>query len=199
MTSNALSLQLADAVRQQAVAAGQESTTVRGSDWRMATVATVGTDGTVTTTDGIVARRMDTYASPAVSDLIYITISSAGNWAAWGRAAPSTTAGTWQALSFAGSWSAWGSPYYTPAYRINGDRTVQMCGLARAPAATTGASTVGTLPTAARPASKVRFPAQIAVGILGVIDINTDGTVVINDYTGNASWAPLDVVRFRLS
>jgi hypothetical protein len=51
----------------------------------MATVATVGADGTVTTTDGIPVRRQETYISPAVGDLIYLTQSGSGDWLAWGR------------------------------------------------------------------------------------------------------------------
>jgi hypothetical protein len=76
---------LAAAIREQAKAAGSETPSVRGSDWRLAVVSTVGSDGTITTSDGIVARRMETYVSPANSDLIVITQSGAGNWLAWGR------------------------------------------------------------------------------------------------------------------
>lgn len=199
MSTGSLAVALADAVRQQAVDAGTSTPAVRGGDWRLGVVATVGTDGTVTTTDGVIARRHAGYMSPAVGDTIELGISSAGNWIARGRTAAATTEGTWQALSFAGTWSAYGSPYYAPAYRINGDRTVSMCGLAKAPAGTTGTSTIGTLPTAARPTSQCRFPAQIAVGTIGVININTDGTVTIGDYSGTASWATLDIVRYRLT
>ena len=83
---------VAAAVRTQAKAAGAETPAVRGADWRMATVATVGSDGTVATTDGITARRMDTYVSPAASDLIYITQASSGNWLAWGRGSDGSVA-----------------------------------------------------------------------------------------------------------
>lgn len=83
---------VAAAVRQQAKAAGAETPAVRGADWRMATVATVNADGTIITSDGITARRMDTYVSPAVSDLIYITQSGSGNWYAWGRGSDGSVA-----------------------------------------------------------------------------------------------------------
>ncbi|MFK0182292.1 hypothetical protein ACIQVR_40780 [Streptomyces xanthochromogenes] len=190
---------LSDALFQQAQAAGSASPTVRGADWRLAVVATVNSDGTIVTTDGITVRRSDMYVTPVVGDTIAVTISSAGNWLAWCRTAPATTAGTWQNLTFSGTWSAWGSPYFTPAYRINGDGTVSLCGLAKAPASTTGASTITNLPAAARPAFKARFVTEVNTNVYGVIDVFPSGDVQINDYTGTASWAALDAARFRLT
>lgn len=78
---------LANAIRQQAIQAGADTPTVRGADWRQAIVATVGTDGTVVTTDGITARRLDSYQTPLAGDRIIITISGSGNWLAAGRTA----------------------------------------------------------------------------------------------------------------
>ncbi|MFE3657285.1 hypothetical protein [Streptomyces sp. NPDC059165] len=80
-----LSLDLADAIKQQAVAAGSETPAIRGGDWRLAVVATVNSDGTIVTSDGITARCTDTYVSPTVGDLIRIDQSSYGNWWAIGR------------------------------------------------------------------------------------------------------------------
>ncbi|MFD7109188.1 hypothetical protein ACFWAF_03225 [Streptomyces microflavus] len=76
---------LASAVREQAIQAGTGTSSVRGSDWRMAVVATVGSDGTVVTTDGVTARRDESYVSPAPTDLIVISQASNGQWWAWGR------------------------------------------------------------------------------------------------------------------
>ncbi|MFB7647121.1 hypothetical protein ACFC0S_16715 [Streptomyces sp. NPDC056084] len=190
---------LTDALFQQAQAAGMATPAVHGADWRLAVVATVNTDGTVVTTDGITVRRSDMYVTPTVGDTIAITISGAGNWLTNGRIAPATTAGTWQNITFSGTWSAWGSPYFTPAYRINGDGTVSLCGLAKAPASTTGASTITNLPLAARPAFKCRFATEVNTGVFGVIDVFPSGDVQINDYSGSASWAALDAARFRLT
>lgn len=76
---------LAWALKQQAKRTGEQTPSVRGSDWQMATVTAVGTDGTVDA-DGIPAIRcMETYLQPTVGDLIYITQESSGNWCAWGR------------------------------------------------------------------------------------------------------------------
>jgi hypothetical protein len=77
--------QLADALQQQAVSAGSTATSVRGADWRLATVQAVNGDGTVVTADGITARRMETYTLPLVGDVIRIDQSSNGNWLAMGR------------------------------------------------------------------------------------------------------------------
>jgi hypothetical protein len=74
------------ALRQQAKRAGEESPSVRGADWRLATVAAVGVDGTVTA-DGITARRMETYRNAAIGDVAVLTQSSMGNWIAHGRMA----------------------------------------------------------------------------------------------------------------
>ncbi|MFF7023063.1 hypothetical protein ACFY97_18920 [Streptomyces klenkii] len=87
MSDSASPADLADAIRRQAVQAGAETPAVRGADWRLATVQTVNSDGTVVTTDGITARRLETYRAPAASDVIVITVSGSGNWITAGRMA----------------------------------------------------------------------------------------------------------------
>ncbi|MGY4902577.1 hypothetical protein [Streptomyces sp. 900116325] len=81
---------LAAALRRHATQVGTTTPAVRGSDWYRAVVATVGTDGTVTTTDGIVALRDEAYQAPAVGDIIRVTVSSAGAAVALGRYAGAT-------------------------------------------------------------------------------------------------------------
>lgn len=190
---------LADTLYAQVRQASDQDPGVRGADWRLATVASIQSTGTVTTTDNVVARRTDLYVTPVVGDTIILTVSGIGNWLAIGRVAPSTTAGTWQALTYNGTWSAWGAPHYSPAYRINGDGTVSLSGLAKAPGSTTGTSTIATLPAAARPAFKARFTTIVNPGVNGALDVNTDGTVQITDYSGTAIWATLDGATFRLT
>lgn len=190
---------LADALRRQAAQVGADSPAVRGSDWRQAIVSTVGTDGTVTTSDGITARRMATYVTPTAGETIVVSISSSGNWLAHGRIAATTTAGTWQTLTLSGGWTAFGSPYWTPSYRINGDGTVSLSGLAKAPASAATPQTLCTLPAAIAPTSKSRFSTEVANGIHGALDINITGAVQIQDYAGNAGWAALDGVQYRLA
>lgn len=83
-TSRATAARLAAGVRRAAKRAAAADPVVRGADWRMATVATVGTDGTITTADGIKARRLASYLNPALGDLIIISQSGSGNWLAAG-------------------------------------------------------------------------------------------------------------------
>lgn len=85
-------VQLADAIRQQAVQAGTSTPAVRGSDWRQAIVQTVNSDGTILTTDGITARRLESYTGPKVGDKIVVTISGSGNWLALARTASAAAA-----------------------------------------------------------------------------------------------------------
>lgn len=86
MTSTqSLAVELADALHRQAVQAGAQTPAVRGSDWRLAVVNSLGSDGTIVTSDGITARCMESYLIPAVSDLVVITQSGNGNWLCWGR------------------------------------------------------------------------------------------------------------------
>jgi hypothetical protein len=170
---------LAWAVKQAARRVGEQSPTVRGSDWRQAIVQTVNTDGTVTTVDGIVARRMHTYLAPAEGDVIVVTVSSAGDWLAAGRLASGS--GAWTPFTLAGTWTA-NANYYTPAYRLNGDGTASLCGLASMSGVLTSGMVVATLPAPARPAKNVRVTVQVAVGYFGVMSIATNGEVTLNDF-----------------
>lgn len=83
--ASSLAIDLVDALHQQAIAAGAGAPSVRGSDWRLTTVATVNSDGTVITADGITARRLMSYRSPRVDDLIVVSQASNGNWMALGK------------------------------------------------------------------------------------------------------------------
>lgn len=190
---------LADALQGQVQQASDQIPGVRGADWRLAVVASIGSTGTVTTTDGIVARRAADYLAPAIGDTIVITVSGSGNWLALGKTAAASTAGTWQALSYNGTWAAWGAPYGAPAYRINSDGTVSLSGLARAPASTTTTSTIATLPTAARPPVLVRCTCMISTGNASPLEITTAGLLQITDFTGTAVWAALEGVSYRIT
>lgn len=91
MTSSQAQIQqLADAVRKNAVQAGASSPEVRGADWQTAAVTAVNGDGTVNI-GVIVARCLDSYSTPTVGDVIYLTQSGAGNWVAVGRTSSSST------------------------------------------------------------------------------------------------------------
>lgn len=83
---------LAWALKQHAQRAGMTAPSVRGSDWRLATVTAVAANGTITA-DGITARRMESYRNAAVNDVAVISQSSSGNWIAHGRMATAAALG----------------------------------------------------------------------------------------------------------
>lgn len=87
MTSSTHSTQrdLVGALKSQTVRTGASTPSVRGADWRLATVTAVGA-GTVTA-DGILVRCLETYTMPVIGDVIVISQSSSGNWVAHGRTA----------------------------------------------------------------------------------------------------------------
>ncbi|CUW31795.1 hypothetical protein [Streptomyces reticuli] len=94
MTKSSLSVHrdLKWALRQAAQRAGERAPSVRGSDWRLATVTAVNADGTIVA-DGITARRMEAYRNAAVGDVAVLDQSSSGNWIAHGRLATAAALG----------------------------------------------------------------------------------------------------------
>lgn len=97
---------LAAALRRQAARTGAATPAVRGSDWHRAVVATVGTDGTITTVDGITALRDERYQAPAPGDVIRISIASNGSAVAEGRLADAAApAGTWVSPALAAGYT----------------------------------------------------------------------------------------------
>ena len=85
MTSpHQLNRSLTAALQKSAKKAGEQAPSVRGADWRLATVTAVNAGGTVDA-DGIPGiRRLKSYTTPAVADVIVISQSSNGNWIAIG-------------------------------------------------------------------------------------------------------------------
>lgn len=153
----------------------------QGTPARRSVVATVGTDGTITTTDGITAMRLAHYASPAVDDVISLTQTVAGGWIATDLyAAPGLTG--WQPLTLASGWMPQGT-YWPPSYRLEADGTASLCGLAQINGALTAGATIATLPAAATPAKQVRVTVQVATGYFGVMTILTGGGINLNDFT----------------
>lgn len=83
-SAHASTRDLAWALRQSAKRTGEQAPSVRGGDWRLATVTAVNGDGTVDV-DGIDdVRRMASYTAPAVGQVIRIDQNSSGNWLAMG-------------------------------------------------------------------------------------------------------------------
>jgi hypothetical protein len=191
--------ELADVLTQSAQRAGEQAPSVRGADWRTAVVTAVGT-GTITA-DGLAWRCLETYARPAIGDVAVVSQSSNGNLIAWGR---TSSGATWTPVSLSGAWTA-NASYYTPAYRLWGDGTASLCGLASMSGTLASGTTVATLPAAATPAAQVRVTAQVAIGFFGVITITTAGAIQLSDFnpalpgTGT-KYLQLDALgRYRLA
>lgn len=154
-SSHATHRDLAWALKQQAKRTGEQEPSVRGADWRLATVTAVGTDGTVTA-DGLKYRRMENYQTPTVGDIIAVTQSSNGNLLAWGRTGTATAPnGAWTNIPLAAGFTTPHTVFGVAQYRpvtIAGTVRVELRGSADATASVTTQTNFSTaLPTAARP------------------------------------------------
>jgi hypothetical protein len=154
-SSHASTRQLAGALKRQAGRAGAQDPNVRGSNWWLATVETVATDGTVVA-DGLTYRRMETYQAPAVGDVIVVTQSGNGNLLAHGRTAGATApVGAWTAIPLATGFTSTHTVFGPAQYRLitaHGTARVELRGSVDATASVTTQTNFSTaLPTAARP------------------------------------------------
>ncbi|MGW0905047.1 hypothetical protein [Streptomyces sp. NPDC002853] len=212
--------QLADALQQQAVNAGATATSVRGSDWRLATVQTVNAGGTVVTDDGITVRQMETYTLPQVGDVIAITQSSSGNWLAWGRTSngdPGWTATTLGTGYTQGNTTTQGNNNGAIRYRrvahLGGWWMEWDGGATRANGAQTANILSAALAADFRPAARASFvAARNATSISGValstsvvhsvkVDFDSDGTVSLISAAAGATetnWFSLKGIRYPL-
>lgn len=128
--TGSMAAQLAEAVHGLVERKGSASPAVRGAEWRTGVVTAVGvTAGTVDVGD-IRARRLESYQSPTVGDLVVITQSGSGNWVALGRT--STGADTaWTQPSLATGFAHDGNSNGNVQYRvvlIGGTRFMQLRG-----------------------------------------------------------------------
>ena len=143
---NVDAVNLADALRAETVRTAAGATTVRRADWRTTAVAVVGSDGTVTTTDNVIARRAATYERPRVGDRIRITQSGSGNWVAEGRLAPAA-GDDWVTPSLTSPWANFGAGYQPVRYRLYANGDVALEGVVGTGATSvSGTSAVFTLP-----------------------------------------------------
>lgn len=193
---------LAGALKQQTVQVGASTPSVRGADFRMAVVATVGADGTIATTDGITARRDEAYQAPAATDVIVLECSGSGSWIARGRLA-STTAptGEWVTPTLAAGYTAiTGTPMYRRVV-IAGQIWIQwqggvQWGPSGAPPST-GQFLAAALPAAYRPTIQRTVPIG-AGGAIVKLDAYATGVMQIINTTagGLTTWASLNGVQY---
>ncbi|MGW2228279.1 hypothetical protein [Streptomyces formicae] len=197
--------QLADALQQQAVSAGATATSVRGADWRLATVTATGA-GTVTA-DGIVCRRLESYVLPAIGDLIVISQSSSGNWIACGRLS-GVADQAWTQPTLATGFTHDGNSNGNVLYRqivIGGTRVMQWRGglgitYASNAIQNGGDSLASALPTALRPASLRSLPAACSASASSSlslkIDARTDGQLrVVGTTTSTTDAYATPIIR----
>jgi hypothetical protein len=202
-TPHASTRNLAGALKRQVQQVGQETPSVRGGDFRQGVVATIGTDGTVTTTDGIVVRRMESYPMPVIGDLIRIDQSSAGGWTTPGRLVAPTGDG-WRALTMIGTWVANGGlSDPTPMARITPDGMLELSGMVKGTAVNASANAnIATVPASMIPTWWIRGVAPTSVTlnyarigidpVAGTLQL-TNGSVALLA----ASWVQLDSIRGR--
>lgn len=197
----AITRDLKAALRAQARRVGEESPSVRGSDWRLATVTADNGDGTVAA-DGIpVIRCMETYVLPAVGDVIVIDQNSSGNWLARGRAA--TAAQGWTALTLASGYQNPGHGY-NAAYLQEGRRIWLRGRIGPTSGTIADGATLLTLPAAIRPAGTASVswavtrdstvvPATLRLEITG-------GTGAVRTYQASnlPSWVALDGITYTI-
>jgi hypothetical protein len=170
---------LADAVRGAAIRAGSEEPSVRGADWQTAAVTAVGVDGTVTAA-GILARRARSYADPQIGDLIVLTNSGNGNWAALCKLAPGDGSDGWQTPALTSPWINYvGAGGYTGArYRRYPDGDVGIEGVVASNAVAVGpTSNLFTLPAGFRPAAIVVAPVLTTGNAVRQLEVSAVGLV----------------------
>jgi hypothetical protein len=200
---------LREALRVQAKKAGAQTPSVRGSDWRLATVTAVNADGTVDA-DGIPAiRRMEGYQAPVVGDLITISQSSSGNWVAFGRTATATDpVGAWTSLPLlAGYTTPQAAGFGVAQYRVLtvfGTARVELRGTAACTTALTAPTSVtSALPAAARPSVIRRLVigrnySATAIGAVGA-EMSPAGVLQVFASTSpTTTWFSLDGCYYDL-
>jgi hypothetical protein len=201
--------QLAGALRKQTADVAAGSATVRGADWFRSVVGAVGTDGTITTTDGIVALRDEAYQAPAAGDIIRVTISSAGAAVALGRYAGTTApTGEWTNIplltGFTTPFAIFGPAQYR-VITVAGSGRVELRGsVACSPAVTTQTAFSSALPVAARPAyartwAVRRQETADTKGVVGA-EVSTAGVLQIHGLTtvNATTWFALDATYYDL-
>jgi hypothetical protein len=217
-SAHASTRDLAAALKASAQRTGEQAPSVRGADWRTATVTAV--DAGTITADGITARCMETY-QPLVGDTAVISQSSNGNWIAFGRLSSGNPGWVQPSLGTGytqGNTTSTGNLNGPIRYRrilVQGTWFLEWDGGANR---TSGAQTdnilLAALGTANRPAARASFvTARNATAITGVaastsvyhslkVDFQQDGTVSLVTATAGdqeATWFSLKGIRYPLS
>lgn len=197
-SSHASTRDLKYAIQQAAKRTGEQAPSVRGSDWRLATVTAETGDGTIDA-DGIPGIRcMESYTQPAVGDVIVITQSSSGNWLAWGR---TTTADPdWVNLTLAGGFQNPGHGW-AASYLREGRRIWLRGRIGPTSGTIADGATLLTLPAAINPgvaaAWSVARDAAVAPSVLRV-EILTTGAIRTFQSSNLPTWVSLDGISYTI-
>lgn len=209
---------LAAALKKNARKVGEAAPSVRGADWRLASVTAVGT-GTITA-DGLTIRCHEIYFNPAVGDTAIVTQSGNGNWLALGRMATIATT-TWTTASLATGFTHDGNSNGQVQYRsvvIGGTRYMEWRGglgitYASNSIQNGGDSLSAALPAALRPPSLRSLVAPCSASSSSAlclkVDARTDGQLRIVGTTTATSdtyatpiirppWVSLNGLRYSL-
>jgi hypothetical protein len=186
------------AIQQAAKRTGEQAPSVRGSDWRLATVTAENGDGTIDA-DGIpTIRCMESYTQPAVGDVIVITQSSSGNWLAWGR---TTTADPdWLNLTLASGFQNPGHGY-NAAYLREGRRIWLRGRIGPTSGTIADGATILTLPAAIQPAQAMAWAvtrdASVAPAVCR-LEIVVPGVIRTFQSTNLPTWVSLDGISYTI-
>lgn len=189
---------LAWALKQQAQRAGERAPSVRGSDWRLATVAADNGNGTVGA-DGIPdIRCMESYPLPAVGDVIVITQSSSGNWLAFGR--PAAYNQDWTNLTLASGYQYPGHGY-TPSYLREGRRIWLRGRIGPTAGTIADGAILCTLPAAIQPGVNVSWAvtrdASVAPSTIR-LEITNTGVLKTFQASNLPTWVSLDGISYTI-
>ncbi|MCW7941700.1 hypothetical protein AAW14_06575 [Streptomyces hygroscopicus] len=192
MTTRAAAMQAAASIRRAAQKTAAADPVAHGSDWRLATVSTVNTDGTIVTSDGITVRRLKSYPVPSVGDQVMLAWSGLGNWMVIGQPSAGTT-WAWQTMT---GLAAGANSSQNPGYRLTDDAMVEFRGSWTFTNAPVNPFTLTTLPTGYRPSNVREFGIwSPSTGTAIQCQVATTGVVTV--YSTNKSYW-LDNTRFSL-
>lgn len=189
---------LSAAISRKVRRVGERAPSVRGSDWRLATVTAENGNGTVDA-DGIEEIRcMDTYSLPAVGDVIVITQSSSGNWLAWGRT--TTVDPDWTPLALAAGYTNPGHGW-TASYLREGRRIWMRGRIGPTSGTIADGATLATIPAAIRPGAAAAWGVARDAGVMPAVcrvEITAAGALRTFQSTNLPQWVGLDGITYTI-
>ncbi|MFF3998511.1 hypothetical protein ACFYX8_35045 [Streptomyces cyaneofuscatus] len=171
-------------------------------------MAAVGSTGTITTADGVIALRDERYQAPAVGDVIRVTISPSGAAVAEGRMVAATApTGQWTAIPLAAGFTTPHSGSGSARYRVvtvAGQDRVELQGSVDPPSAIAAQTAWSTaLPAGARPPVLRSFVGrrQYTATSIGVIafEVTVAGILLVfGSATPTTTWFSVDGCYYDL-